>query len=190
MPTILLKDFRSKLTDAARPNRFLVRFSNLPALPGIKDWMIDDDWYQCKTASIPAKEVGSFELDWQGMKRKIGGDPTYGDLTLGFWSHEDYGLRLGFEQWIEYMAGMLTNERGPGGSKDTAIDYKTNIIVSQLGRGDASNVLEEYAYDGCFPTSVAEIGLDQSSADTPQEFDVTFAVDVSDHVAIGASKVL
>ncbi len=169
MAGIKLSDFRAHATDVSRMNRFFVAFNGAYGI-------IDDDEYLAKSIAIPAREIGNCELDWQGQKMKLAGDPTIGDLTIGFWNKYNFNLRKKFQMWSTFVAGTVPNTRGRPVVMGGTNAYKCDKITVRTldGIGAETN---KWIYKDCFPTSVAEIGLDMGSADTPEEYDVTFSVE-------------
>lgn len=179
MANLSLKDFKSNVTDVARPNRFWVSVGD-PANAIVK--MGNDNnaslqvWQQyheflAKSASLPGREIGNIELNWQGMKYNIAGDPTFTDITLTFINNYEWDLRKFFEAWMEVMAQMDSNERSQPAS------YKSDIIeLKQLGR-TSSDVLATYRLIGAYPTSISAIELSQASENQDEEVTVTLKYD-------------
>jgi len=162
MASIKLTDFKSNVADLARPNRFLVQFLD-------EDW--DDNFaFYVKSASLPERTIGNIELNWQGMKAKIAGDPTFADFTMTFLNDYDFDVKNYIEEWLELIANMSSNER------TAHEDYKVDITITQLGR-TSEEVLAEYNLIGCFPLTMDAIELSSDSTDAIEELSVTFAVD-------------
>jgi hypothetical protein len=160
MATIKLTDFKAAVQDAARPNRFLVQMSG--------PW--DEQMpYLVKTASLPNRTIGNIELNWQGMKAKIAGDPTFDDISMTFINDYDWNIKNFIEKWIEDIAQMATNER-----TDHA-NYKGDITMMQLGR--TGEVIASYTLIGAFPISMDTVELSQDSSDTVEECTVSFTYD-------------
>jgi hypothetical protein len=166
--SIKITDFKSRISDVARPNRFFMSVvgNGLPA----GNWQ-DDMSYMCKSVSLPSRTIGNIELNWQGMKAKIAGDPTFEDITLTFINEYSWRAKNFFETWIETISNMASNNRTAHGN------YKCQIQLEQLGRSDA-DILAVYVLDGAFPVSMDAIELSQESNDTAMEFSVTLAYDI------------
>lgn len=160
--SIKLSDFKANVKDVARPNRFLCQFMN-------EGWR-DEMKFFVKSTSLPNRTIGDIELNWQGMKAKIAGDPTFDDITLTFLNSYDFNLKNYIEKWIEQIATMSSNVR------TAQADYKTEIKLTHIGR-TAEEVLAEYVLIGAYPKSMDAIELSHESADTPEEFSVTFSID-------------
>ena len=178
MAEISLEQFRANVTDVARPNRFWVSMDisnditdygnnnavNVPTWDGRFEFLI-------KTASIPGRTIGNIELNWQGMKYNIAGDPTFDDITFTFINPYEFDLRAYFETWMEAIAEMATNERSEPGA------YKSDVIkMQQLGRTQ-QDIIASYTLVGAYPTSVAAIDLSMENNDQSEEVSVTMKYD-------------
>lgn len=174
-----LSEFRSNVTDFARPNRFWVSVgdpsndiaqfganNNVSLLP----WQ-DKHSFLAKSASLPGRTIGNIEVKWQGMNYNIAGDPTFNDITLTFHNNYEWDIRGFFEAWIEVQAQMSTNERSEPGS------YKSDVItLTQLGRTEA-DIITNYKLVGAYPTDIAAIDLSMDSENGISEFAVTLKYD-------------
>lgn len=161
---ITLNEFKAKVHDAARPNRFLLLFA---APNGGAD--SETLSYLTKGAQIPGRTVGDVELNWQGMKAKIAGDPTFDDFTVTMIGDYDFKARNTIDAWIKYIADQLSNERTHQG------EYKVDAIVQQLGR--KGEVLAEWKLIGFYPKTMDQIDLSMENNDQVEEFGVTFSYD-------------
>ncbi len=160
--SIKLSDFKANVQDVARPNRFLVQF-------------LDDSWeepfqFLVKSVSLPNRTIGNIELNWQGMKAKIAGDPTFDDITFTFLNNYEFDIKNYIEKWLEKISTMSTNER------TAHAEYKSEIKLTQLGR-TADEVLAEYVLVGAYPITMDSIELNHESNDTVEEMSVTFTLD-------------
>lgn len=184
MAELSLSKFRSNVTDVARPNRFWVSIGDVAndiLMYGNDNSVGNPTWdekfeFLVKTASVPSRTIGDIALNWQGMKYNIAGDPTFDDITFTFINNYEWDLKGFFEQWIESIAHMATNERTqPGG-------YKTDVItMQQLGRTQG-DILAQYKLMGAYPVSMAAIDLTMDSNDTPEEISVTIKYDYFEYI--------
>lgn len=179
MAELSLSQFRANVTDVARPNRFWVSIgdpSNDIATFGANNDASLSTWeakheFLAKSGSLPGRTIGNIELNWQGMKYNIAGDPTFDDITLVFNNSYEFDLRKFFEDWIEVMAKMSTNERSEPGA------YKSDVIqLQQLGRTQA-DILATYKLIGAYPTSLSTIDLSMESNDQVEEITCVFKYD-------------
>ena len=166
--SIRLTDFKNQILDVARPNRFWITI--MGNLPNDLGWSQEPMAFACKGTSVPSRTLNSIELNWQGMKTKIAGDPSFEDITLSFHNTYDWSVRNFFESWVQAIADESSNTRLDPQA------YKSEIMIEHLGRTD-EDVIATYILEGAFPTNVAAINLSQDSGDTPEEFDVTLTYD-------------
>jgi hypothetical protein len=179
MAELSLSKFRANVSDLARPNRFWVSIgdpSNDIAENGddnqveLTSWQ-DSHSFLAKTTSLPGRTIGNIEVNWQGMKYNIAGDPTFEDITFTFLNNYEFDLREFFETWIEKVAQMGTNERSQPGT------YKSDVItMQQLGRTQG-DVLATYKLIGAYPTSLAALELSMENNDQTEEISVTIKYD-------------
>lgn len=167
MAGIKLSEFKSNVKDVARPNRFLVSFAgNGAAISG--GWS-ETKTYLVKSSQLPSREIGMLELNWQGMKTKLAGDPTFSDISFTVLNDVDFEARNFFETWTENIANMSSNER------TEHADYKGEVYLTQLGK--TGEKIAEYVLLGAFPVTVDAIDLSMDSVDTAEEFNVTMTYD-------------
>lgn len=163
--SIALNDFKSKVQDVARPNRFLL---NMTAPGGGAD--AETLSYLCKGAQLPSRVFGEIILNWQGMQNKIAGDPTFEAITLTFINDYDQEARKTFEGWMRLIAEQSTNNR------ESQVTYKTDITLQLLGRKQGE-VIATFKLYGCYPTTLDPVDLNMDSVDTASEFGVTISND-------------
>ena len=102
--TRTLSQFKAKLAGgAARANLFEVSIPTFPsAIQGA--WGPGDDAengifkFLCKSANLPASNVGSIDIPFRGRILKVAGDRTFDDWTVSVINDEDFKLRTAFEQ--------------------------------------------------------------------------------------------
>jgi hypothetical protein len=165
MAQIRLSEFKASVQDVARPNRFWVQITGT----GGGLWT-EAYGFLAKSAGLPSRTIGDIELNWQGMKAKIAGDPTFDDFTMTFVNDYDFNIKAFFEEWLEVIATMESNVR------TTHEEYKAEIIITQLGR-DAETILKEYKLIGAYPKQMDQVELSMESTDTAEELSITFAYD-------------
>ncbi len=185
--TRTLSQFKAKLAGgAARPNLFEVSIPTFPtSVSGA--WGAGDDAengifkFLCKSAALPASNVGSIDIPFRGRILKVAGDRTFDDWTVSVINDEDFKLRTAFEQWANIMSKLddATGVTNPS-------SYMSDAYVQQLGRGaqaataenagGESSVLRTYKFYDIFPTTVSEIALSYDTSDEAETFDVTFKV--------------
>jgi hypothetical protein len=166
MADITLTGFKAQVHDLARPNRLWVQITGGTAAAA---WQEEPYAFLAKSFSLPARTIGNIEVNWQGMKAKLAGDPTFEDFTMTFLNDYEFKVKDYFEAWLEELATMETNIR------TDHTTYKAEVLVQQLGRD--GSVLAEYTLKGAYPITMDAIELNQESADTVEEFNITFAYD-------------
>lgn len=167
MPQADLESFKANLLDLARPNRFMIAIEEEDNNFGFSD----DDWYFCKACSIPGKTMGEIELNWQGHKYKLAGDPTFNDVTVTFWNNiEEDGeetVRDKFENWFHNISD------DPANIREVHNKYKCSVFIKQLD--GQNNVIKTYKLVNAHPKDLGEIELSMESVDTVEEFTVVFS---------------
>ena len=176
-----LSAFKSKLIGGgARPNLFEVELTTFPDAIK-KQWNAETFQFMCKSAALPASNIAQIDVPFRGRIFKVAGDRTVDTWTVTVINDENFGLRYGFEAWVEHMAKLSNNI----GTTNPA-SYMTNATVYQLGRGktassknntgDANIVLAQYNFIDIFPTNVSQIDLSYDNGDQIEEFTVEFQV--------------
>lgn len=181
-----ISGFKSKLAGGgARANLFEVQ---IPSLPSNITWASEDFSFLCKTAALPASNIGSVDLPFRGRILKVAGDRTFDPWTVTIINDENFKLRTAFEQWANLMNKLdnATGATNPG-------SYMTNAFVHQLGRGasggresttnDSASTngtsispLRTYKFYDIFPTNVGQIDLSYDSSDEIETYQVEFQV--------------
>ena len=127
----------------------------------------------CKSAALPASNLGVIEVPFRGRTVKIAGDRTFDTWTTTFFNDKDFKLRAFFEQW----ANSINTHEGntaPLFTPNNSDGYMADLGVKQLEK-DASEegaILREYTLKYCFPTNVSSIDLAYDSNDQIEEFTV------------------
>ena len=186
--TRTLSQFKAKLAGgAARANLFEVSIPTFPSsIQGA--WGPGDDAengifkFLCKSATLPASNVGSIDIPFRGRILKVAGDRTFDDWTVSVINDEDFKIRTAFEQWANVMSKLddATGVTNPS-------SYMTDAYVQQLGRGVSaasgsagdggeSSVLRTYKFYDIFPTTIGEIAVSYDDSDAIEQFDITFKV--------------
>jgi len=185
MATKTLSQFKSTLAGGgARPNLFEVSIPSFPGAVGSKTWVAD---YQntfkflCKAAQLPASSVAPVSVPFRGRTLKVAGDRTFAEWTITVINDEDFTIRTAFEKWADKISNL---HDATGVTNPTS--YMTNAFVKQLGRGkkafseknagNVTSVLRTYKFYDIWPSEISAIELSYDSADTVEEFSVTFQV--------------
>jgi hypothetical protein len=185
MATKTLSQFKSTLAGGgARPNLFEVSIPSFPGAVDANTWVAD---YQntfkflCKAAQLPASSVAPVSVPFRGRTLKVAGDRTFAEWTITVINDEDFVMRTAFEKWADKLSNL---HDATGVTNPTS--YMTNAFVKQLGRGataaslindgNITSVLRTYKFYDIWPSEISAIELSYDSADTVEEFSVTFQV--------------
>tara|TARA_B100000287_G_scaffold17370_1_gene17436 strand:- start:728 stop:1357 length:630 start_codon:yes stop_codon:yes gene_type:complete len=173
--------FQKAIRGGVRPNLFAVSHPwnipnvTAPAVDGADEKSIVT--YMCKSAALPATNVGTVELPFRGRVVKVPGDRTYETWTATFYMDDAFALRAAYEKWIEVTNGVDANTA----TADIAQVF-TDISIDQLDKfGGAArpsgklDVIRTYKLIAAFPVSVSQVSLAYDNNDSYEEFDVEFA---------------
>ena len=128
--------------------------------------------FMCKSAALPASNVGVIEVPFRGRTVKIAGDRTFDYWSASFINDEDMKIRAYFEDWMRQINSHESNV-------NAVIDptaYGKHIMVHQMEKDsdDEGKVLRTYKLWYAFPTSSSAIDLAYDSNDQIEEFSVEF----------------
>lgn len=155
----------------ARPSLFNV-FMSAPAGIGIDNVSVDKFRFVCKTAELPESNVSQIDVPYFGRKIKVAGERSFNDWAVSVLNDEDFSVRSMFETWSNAINRMVANVRDPAVATE---NYKVDLDVIQYGK-DGSTI-RAYQLVGAFPTQIGAIGLNWETANSIEEFGVTFAYD-------------
>jgi len=162
-----IRELASVLGSAARANKYRVTFSYPSGVGG--ETALEDVDVLAKTALAPTKEIGMIELWEQGRKLIIPGDTTYDNAwAVDFYLTEDHQFRYDMVKWMDSCDNFQKNTH-----TGNPVAVMTDLRVEQLD--SAGNVTAQYTLHNCFPQSIGEVSWAADSADTPAEFNCTFA---------------
>ena len=184
-----LLTFQQAIRGGVRPNLFQVEHTwpstNLvePSLDGLSDKPV---MYMCKSAALPATNVGTVELPFRGRVVKVPGDRTYETWTATFYNDDAFKLRAAYEKWIALTNGVDANV-----AEVDISDVFQDIEVTQLDKfAGGANQLEPirtYRLVGAWPVSVGQIAVAYDNNDSYEEFDVEFAYQY--HITEGGDSI-
>ncbi|BCU98496.1 MAG: hypothetical protein CM15mV22_1280 [Eurybiavirus sp.] len=109
-------EFQKAIRGGVRPNLFSV-YHTWPQGTGLSEPIVDGVagskgaavTYMCKSAALPATNVGTVELPFRGRVIKVPGDRTYETWTGTFYMDDAFALRSAYEKWIELTNGVDKN---------------------------------------------------------------------------------
>ena len=165
-----IEDFKAVLQGGGvRPTMFEVELTFPDTVVSDPNLATNEGTFLIKASNLPASNVGLIDVPFRGRKLKVSGDRTFDDWNITVINDVSFGLRKSFEEWSE----RIQNHNYALGS-NTLNDYFASAIVRQLDRDGQQ--LRAYRFEGIWPQTVSDIGLDFDSTDTYEEYDVTFAV--------------
>ena len=169
-----LSNFISDIGQGVKPNMFIVDIAFPTEVAGAAD---DADMVNllCKSAALPASNLGVIEVPFRGRTVKIAGDRTFDTWTATFVNDKEMKIRAYFEQWLEQINTHETNN-APLFTPSLTDGYVRNLKVKQLEKNntDSGSVLRQYELYYAFPTNVSQIDLAYDSNDQIEEFTVEF----------------
>ena len=169
-----VSNFLNNIKQGVKSNLFLVEFQ----WPTVVSDGPDNDLANmlCKSAALPASNLGVIEVPFRGRTVKIAGDRTFDTWTVTIINDRDFTIRHGFERWMEAMNTHVGNTADAYIPDQGGTGFLKDLTVKQLERDstDEGSVLREYKLYGCFPTNVSQIDVAYDSNDQIEDFTVEF----------------
>lgn len=160
-----INEFKSQLVGGgARASLFQVQILN--PVDATADFKVP---FMCKSAAIPASNLGNFNVPYFGRQVKYAGDRTFEDWTVTIINDEDFLVRNAMEAWSNSINSHDSNTRA------LPSDYKSNGIITQYSKN--GDPLRTYVFEGMYPVTVSDIAMSWETNDAIEEFTVTFAYD-------------
>ena len=128
--------------------------------------------YMCKSAALPASNIGVIEVPFRGRTVKIAGDRTFDNWSATFINDKEMKSRSYFEQWLNQIN---THKANTGEIQDPTA-YGRSVVIRQLEKDNspAGSELRSYKLWYAFPISTSAIDLAYDSNDQIEEFSVEF----------------
>ena len=161
-----INDFKTKLAGGgARANQFKVTmpFPGYAQVGGETEELS----FLCQSTSIPAMEINTATVNFRGRPIYLAADRAFSAWTITVLNDTNFRLRDAFERWQNGIINMSDNE-----GLVNPVDYQVDAFIDHLDRNGAT--IKSYTLRGCFPTSIAAIGLDMDPTETIEEFEVSF----------------
>ena len=194
-------EFQKAIRGGVRPNLFSVTHPwpaagtdlTEPNISGVAASKGSAVTYMCKSAALPATNVGTVELPFRGRVIKVPGDRTYETWTGTFYMDDAFALRSAYEKWIELTNGVDKNTASAD-IVNTWVDIKITQLDKFGGAGvaDATKLTELRTYKlvQAFPVSVSQVSLAYDNNDSYEEFDVEFAYQYHTSEGVGGNETL
>ena len=169
-----LSNFISDIGQGVKPNMFMVDIA-FPGEVSGADGDADMINLLCKSAALPASNLGVIEVPFRGRTVKIAGDRTFDTWTATFVNDKEMKIRAYFEQWLAQINSHETNN-SPLFTPSETDGYTRLVKVKQLEKNasESGEVLRQYDLHYAFPTNVSQIDLAYDSNDQIEEFTVEF----------------
>ena len=169
-----LSNFITDIGQGVKPNMFIVDIA-FPSQVAGADGDADMINLLCKSAALPASNLGVIEVPFRGRTVKIAGDRTFDTWTATFVNDKEMKIRAYFEQWLATINSHETNNAQLFTPSDTD-GYTRLLKVKQLEKNasESGEVLRQYNLYYAFPTNVSQIDLAYDSNDQIEEFTVEF----------------
>jgi hypothetical protein len=172
-----VQSFLQSVQQGVRPNLFLASIvwptTTQPGFLSGTDVELTN--LLCKSAALPASQLGVIEIPFRGRTVKVAGDRTFDTWTATFINDREFKIRNGMEKWMQAINAHEANTAALS-APSTSTGYTADILIQQLERtADVSpNPLRTYKLYGCFPTNVSQIDLAYDSNDQIEDFTVEF----------------
>ena len=163
--------FLTKVSQGVRPNMYKVDI-NFPTVGTGVDADKELVSFMCKSATLPASNVGVIEVPFRGRTVKIAGDRTFDNWSATFINDKEMKTRAYFEAWLK---DINTHQANTANVIDPSA-YGRSVIVRQLEKDAKSNGTELRSYKlwYAFPVSASATDLAYDSNDQIEEFSVEF----------------
>ena len=163
-----VSSFLQVVKQGVRPNMFQVDIS-FPGSVEADQTLVS---YMCKSAVLPASNIGVIEVPFRGRTVKIAGDRTFDNWSATFINDKEMKSRAYFEQWLNQIN---THKENTAQIIDPT-EYGRSLVVRQLEKDNsqAGDELRSYKLWYAFPISTSAIDLAYDSNDQIEEFTVEF----------------
>ncbi len=163
-----VSSFLQVVKQGVRPNMFQVDIS-FPGSVEADQTLVS---YMCKSAVLPASNIGVIEVPFRGRTVKIAGDRTFDNWSATFINDKEMKSRSYFEQWLNQINSHKENTS----QIIDPTEYGRSLVVRQLEKDNsqAGEELRSYKLWYAFPISTSAIDLAYDSNDQIEEFTVEF----------------
>ena len=163
-----VSSFLTQVKQGVRPNMFQVDIT-FPGTVEADQTLVS---YMCKSAALPASNIGVIEVPFRGRTVKIAGDRTFDNWSATFINDKEMKSRAYFEQWLNQIN---THKANTGAIQDPTA-YGRSVVIRQLEKDNspAGSELRSYKLWYAFPISTSASDLAYDSNDQIEEFSVEF----------------
>ena len=163
-----VSSFLQVVKQGVRPNMFQVDIS----FPDSVDADTQLVSYMCKSAVLPAANIGVIEVPFRGRTVKIAGDRTFDNWSATFINDKEMKSRAYFESWLQ----SINSHKANTANEIDPTEYGRTVVIKQLEKdsSEAGKDLRSYKLWYAFPISTSAIALAYDSNDHIEEFSVEF----------------
>ena len=163
-----VSSFLTQVKQGVRPNMFQVDIT-FPGTVEADQTLVS---YMCKSAALPASNIGVIEVPFRGRTVKIAGDRTFDNWSATFINDKEMKSRSYFEQWLN----QINTHKANTGEITDPTAYGRSVVIRQLEKDNtpAGSELRSYKLWYAFPISTSAIDLAYDSNDQIEEFSVEF----------------
>ena len=164
-----ITNFKSNISSIgfARSNIFEATI-NPPGTTNAKTSPTNHKFY-IKAASLPASNIGTIGIPFQGRVFNVPGDRTFDAWSTTIINSENLEFRKFLESWVNDVQDNKVNLSVANG-----LAYQSTLEIKSFMRdkvaGESLKTARHYKFHNCFPTSVSAIDLDFASNDAIEEF--------------------
>ena len=162
-----LQQLNAVLQGGARANRFQVEFQ-LPAGVGGNLRNIN---LLAKTFPIPGVEIGTIEVKYKGLTGRLSDNSRVVTATTS----PNFRLPANPAEILNAFYDWASKCAPLDGSQTVPSDYKTDIVVRQLGTN--KQVTFSWKLKGCWVSAIPEQEMNSEEAESIREFAPTLTVD-------------
>ena len=163
-----VSNFLTQVKQGVRPNMFQVDIT-FPGTVEADQTLVS---YMCKSAALPASNIGVIEVPFRGRTVKIAGDRTFDNWSATFINDKEMKTRSYFEEWLN----QINTHKANTGEITDPTAYGRSVVIRQLEKDNspAGSELRSYKLWYAFPISTSAIDLAYDSNDQIEEFSVEF----------------
>ena len=163
-----VSNFLTQVKQGVRPNMFQVDIT-FPGTVEADQTLVS---YMCKSAALPASNIGVIEVPFRGRTVKIAGDRTFDNWSATFINDKEMKTRSYFEEWLN----KINTHKANTGEITDPTAYGRSVVIRQLEKDNspAGSELRSYKLWYAFPISTSAIDLAYDSNDQIEEFSVEF----------------
>lgn len=154
-------DLKNSFSDFARANLYQIEFFTNVGDSKLLSML-------CKNVTVPAYNVGKFELMRMGERLYIPSKRELGEVQVTILCDNDFSQRKFLTDWIDKNVYSVI----PNNIKSLSEVYNSYLTVTQLD--NVFSPIVEYKYTKAYPTSIGEIQFGYESDAQITEFPAVF----------------